>query len=508
MLRTRMFASSSTAAMARHSSMGFDKEGDYQRLAAQLESRGTPVTSHVLQSGPEASSNASKCPWLSSDDVLLRCVQRESSARTYSRRFPIDIKRAKGSWIEDTSGRKWLDSLMCAGTLALGHNHDVAQNAIRRFVESEQPMQTLDLLSPLKDQFVSELFASMPAQFASDARVQFCGPAGTDCVEAAIKLAKRATGRAEMASFFGGYHGHTAGALALMGNLDAKSAQPNLMPGVHFFPFPYAYRCPMGSGVGDDEASARACAAYIERALDDPESGIVKPAAFIIEAVQGEGGVIPANALFLRELRRITEERDILLICDEIQSGWARTGKMFAFEHAGITPDIVTLSKAVGGGLPMALVMYRGALDQWGPGEHAGTFRGNQMAMAVGADTIRYMRDQQLAERAAMLGERLQQRLEALQARHPSIIGQVRGLGLMKGVELVDPAASGSASQPPIGNGALAGRVQNEAFRRGLLIERGGRHGAVVRFLPALTIADDELELLIDLFTESFEASI
>lgn len=229
-----------------------------------------------------------------------------------------------------------------AGTLALGHNSPVQNEAAIEFLKSSALAQGLDMASPVKDEFVTTLFSTFPKEFADRAKVQFCGPAGTDVTEAAVKLAQIATGNETVVSFAGGYHGHTIGALSLMGNVDVKSRVPNLRSGVHFAPYPYDYRCPLGMG-GEDGAATLAY--QFEHMLDDPESGLKKPACVILEVIQGEGGVVDAPASWLREIRRITAERGIVMIVDEVQTGVARTGHMYAHQFAGIQPDAVCLSK-------------------------------------------------------------------------------------------------------------------------------------------------------------------
>ncbi len=305
--------------------------------------------------------------------------------------------------MEDVEGRTFIDCLAGAGTLALGHNHPVVIEAIRQVLADELPLHTLDLTTPVKDQFVQDLFGLLPPALAAEAKIQFCGPTGTDAVEAALKLVRTATGRSTILSFQGGYHGMSQGALGLMGNLGPKKPLGAVLStGVQFLPYPYDYRCPFGLG---GEAGVKANLHYLENLLNDPEGGVQLPAAVIVEVVQGEGGVVPADLDWLRGLRRITEQAGVALIVDEIQSGFARTGRMFAFEHAGIVPDVVVLSKAIGGSLPLAVVVYREWLDKWQPGAHAGTFRGNQMAMAAGSAVMRYLKEHDLAAHAAAMGE-------------------------------------------------------------------------------------------------------
>ncbi|UFH49856.1 aspartate aminotransferase family protein [Pseudomonas sp. KNUC1026] len=437
--------------------------------------------------------------------LLQRQKQQESNARSYPRRIPLALKRARGVHVEDVEGRVFIDCLAGAGTLALGHNHPVVVEAIQQVLADELPLHTLDLTTPVKDRFVQDLFGLLPEALARQAKVQFCGPTGTDAVEAALKLVRIATGRSTVLAFSGGYHGMSQGALSLMGNLKAKAPLGALTSqGVQFLPFPYDYRCPFGLG---GEAGVQVNLRYLENLLSDPESGVQPPAAVIVEAVQGEGGMIPAADSWLRGLREITQKHGIALIVDEIQAGFGRTGRMFAFEHAGIVPDVVVLSKAIGGSLPLAVMVYREGLDQWQPGAHAGTFRGNQMAMAAGSAVMRYLREHDLPGHAARMGERLQGQLKALQADFPQI-GQVRGRGLMIGVEIVDPQRPADSLGHPPHDGALASRVQRECLRRGMIIELGGRHGSVARFLPPLIISAEQIDQVAQIFAAGFAAAV
>ncbi|MFE2582492.1 diaminobutyrate--2-oxoglutarate transaminase family protein [Streptomyces sp. NPDC059378] len=428
------------------------------------------------------------------EGILRRQSARESAARTYARALPIVPVRARGLTIEGADGRRYLDCLSGAGTLALGHNHPVVLDAIRKVLDSGAPLHVLDLATPVKDAFVTELFHNLPPGLADRARVQFCGPAGTDAVEAALKLVRAATGRAGVLAFTGAYHGMTAGALAASGGAcDVRVTR---------LPYPQDYRCPFGVG---GPSGAELAARWTESVLDDPKSGVRQPAGMILEPVQGEGGVIPAPDTWLRRMRQITADRSIPLIADEIQTGVGRTGAFWAVEHSGVTPDVMVLSKAIGGSLPLAVVVYRDDLDVWEPGAHAGTFRGNQLAMAAGTATLRHVREHRLSERAATLGSRMLTRLGDL-ARDFPCIGDVRGRGLMIGVELVDAEAEAdadgdgvaSANGPRPADPELAAAVQRECLRRGLIVELGGRHSSVVRLLPPLTITDDQASAVLD----------
>lgn len=433
---------------------------------------------------------------------LERQAKRESNARSYPRRLPLAISKAKGIYVQDVEGHTYIDALACAGALALGHNHPVVLEAIQQFLQDELPFQTLDLTTPVKDRFVETLFGCLPEEFRTDARIQFCGPSGADAVEAAIKLVKTTTKRRTMCSFHGAYHGMTHGSLGLTGYLAPKAAISGLMPDTHFLPYPYDYRCPFGIG---GETGHRISTAYIERMLDDPNSGVLTPAGIILEVVQGEGGVIPAPDGWLREIRRITRERDIPLIVDEVQTGLGRTGTLFSFEQAGIVPDVVVMSKAIGGGLPMSVVVYRSELDQWAPGAHAGTFRGNQMAMSTGTATMEFVQAERLDRHARVMGGQLLAHLSRIQAE-TRCIGSVRGRGLMIGVEIVDtdaqPDHRGCYPSAP----DLASKIQAQALRRGLIFELGGRNNAVCRFIPPLIVTAEQIDTIATIFDDAVKA--
>ncbi|MFJ1748584.1 diaminobutyrate--2-oxoglutarate transaminase family protein [Streptomyces sp. NPDC088116] len=434
---------------------------------------------------------APAAPTVAHEGILRRQTQRESAARTYARSLPIVPVRARGLTIEGADGRRYLDCLSGAGSLALGHNHPVVLEAIRKVLDSGAPLQVLDLATPVKDAFTTELFATLPRRFAEHARVQFCGPAGTDAVEAAVKLVRTATGRGGLLAFTGAYHGMTEGALAASGG--AQDVRVTRLP------YPYDYRCPFGVG---GERGAELAARWTENLLDDAKGGAPAPAGMILEPVQGEGGVIPAPDDWLRAMRRITADRSIPLIADEVQTGVGRTGTFWAVEHSGITPDVMVLSKAIGGSLPLAVIVYHEDLDCWRPGAHAGTFRGNQLAMAAGAATLAYVRENKLADRAAVLGARMLGQLQGLAVNHPCV-GDVRGRGLMIGVELVAPATGDPAPPAP----ALAAAVRRECLSRGLIVELGGRQGSVVRLLPPLTLTDEQAVAVLDRFADALAAA-
>ena len=291
----------------------------------------------------------------------------------------------------------------------------------------------------------------------------------------------------------------TQGSLALTGNLGAKNAVPNLMPGVQFLPYPHEYRCPLGLG---GEAGVDALTYYFENFIEDVESGVVKPAAVILEAIQGEGGVVVGPTKWLQKIREVTEKHGILMIADEVQAGFCRSGKMFAFQHAGIEPDIVVMSKAVGGSLPLAVLAIKKKFDAWQPAGHTGTFRGNQLAMATGYASLRIMSEQDLAGNAQARGDFIRSELNRLAQEFPCI-GNVRGRGLMIGIEIVDERRPADRMGSLPADAVLAAEIQKACFNNKLLLERGGRNGTVVRLLAPLIITQQECEELIKRFRQS-----
>ncbi|MFC8146997.1 aminotransferase class III-fold pyridoxal phosphate-dependent enzyme [Streptomyces paradoxus] len=441
--------------------------------------------------------------------ILRRQAAREPAARTYARALPIVPVRARGLTIEGADGRRYLDCLSGAGTLALGHNHPVVLEAIRKVLDSGAPLNALDLATPAKDAFLTELYRTLPPGLAERARVRFCGPAGSEAVETAYALVRAATGRSGLLAFTGSGRGTTDGAF------DGTSADtPDTR--IARLPYPHDYRCPFGVG---GERGADLAARWTESLLDDPGPGVPLPAGMIVEPVQRDGGVILAPHTWLRRMRQLTADRSIPLIVDEIQTGVGRTGAFWAVEHSGVTPDVMVLSKAIGGSLPLAVVVYRDDLDIGEPGTPVGTFPGNQLAMAAGTATLAHVRENALAERAATLGERMLGQLQKL-ASEFACVGDVRGRGLMIGVELVDPEAEGGSGflgAPGAAEGGvaaplmprsgrhplpaapdLAAAVQQECLRRGLIVGLGGRHASVVQLLPPLTLTDEQAAAVLD----------
>jgi diaminobutyrate-2-oxoglutarate transaminase len=297
-------------------------------------------------------------------------------------------------------------------------------------------------------------------------------------------------------SFQGGFHGSSHAAMALTGLVEQKRPVANGVPGIHFFPYSYCSRCALGL---TPDTCAINCVEYLERSLQDPNGGIPLPAAVVLEPVQGEGGVVPARRDFVRRVRALTRELDIPLVVDEVQTGCGRTGTWFAFEQYDIEPDVIVASKALSGiGAPVAVILYDERLDVWAPGAHTGTFRGNQLAFAAGAEAVRIVRRDDVLGNVRRRGQQIADLLAGLRLHR--WVREVRGLGLMWGVELADPRDGRPA-------GALARAVQARALRRGLILELGGRDDCVVRMLPPLNVTADVVETACSILIDAIEVS-
>jgi diaminobutyrate-2-oxoglutarate transaminase len=432
--------------------------------------------------------------------LLARQERRESNARTYPRHFPFAIQQARGSFIQDLDGNVFIDFLAGAGVLSLGHNHPelvaVAAQQMAIFTHG------LDMPTPAKDAFTSAQLDMLPAPMRDRMKIQFCGPTGANAVDAAIKLCKTATGRGDVISFQGGFHGSSHAAMALTGNVAQKRPIANGMPGVAFFPFSSCSRCPLAL---DPRTCETNCVSVLERALADPNGGTPPPAAVIMEMVQGEGGVVPARREFVRRVRALTKALDVPLVVDEVQTGCGRTGTWFAFERYDIEPDVIVASKALSGmGLPVAIVIYDRRLDTWSPGAHTGTFRGNQLAFAAGAKAVEIVRRDDVLGNVAARGGQIAARLAGL-ASHPAV-REVRGRGLMWGIELRPP------SEWATGDGRtcteLAEDVQARALRGGLILELGGRDDCVVRMLPPLNVTAEVVDMACNILLDAIDASV
>lgn len=422
-------------------------------------------------------------PGPKSFEILQKQEHNESSARTYPRNIPIAIERAEGSYIEDLDENVFIDFLTGAGVLSLGHNHPEIVREVQQ--QMEHCCHALDIPTKVKNEFTELQLSMLSSAMRNEMKIHFCGPTGADAVEAGIKICKTYTGRSEVVSFQGAYHGSTHAAMSVSGLLEQKNKIHNIVPGVHFFPFAYCYRCPMELSF---KSCSTNCVKYLENSLKDSHGGIRKPAAVIIELIQGEGGNIPAPVQFVQEVRRITQELDIPLIVDEIQTGCGRTGTWFAFEQYEITPDVILASKALSGiGMPISIVIYNKKLDVWSPGAHIGTFRGNQLAFAAGVAALKLIKRDNIFENVKSQGCYLMEHLNTLK-QELAIIGDVRGRGLMIGVEIIEPHTNKAA-------GWIAKLIRKELLANGLILELGGRNDCVVRLLPPLNVKRDTVDV-------------
>ncbi len=395
----------------------------------------------------------------------------ESEVRGYVRSFPVIFSKARGSELFDEDGRRYLDFFSGAGTLNYGHNNPILRERMMAYLESDGVTHGLDMATSAKKYFMQTLGRLVLEPRGLDYVLQFTGPTGTNAVEAALKLARQVKGRQNVISFTHGFHGVSGGSLAATANRKFRKAAGVALGNISFMPYDGYF--------GPDVNTM----AYLERMLDDPSSGLDHPAAVIVETVQGEGGVNVASQRWLRELERLCRRHDMLLIVDDIQVGCGRTGSFFSFEAAGISPDIVTLSKSLSGfGLPMSLVLLRRELDVWEPGAHSGTFRGNNLAFVTAAQALEtYWADGALSEEVAAKERLVRDWLENLAHSCRDAGLGVRGRGLIQGLVA------------PVGDG-LAGRIARRAFEQGVVIETSGAHDEVLKVLPALTISREQLQ--------------
>ncbi|MEZ5409020.1 MAG: diaminobutyrate--2-oxoglutarate transaminase [Acidimicrobiales bacterium] len=392
----------------------------------------------------------------------------ESEVRSYCRTFPTTFVSARGSELIDHTGRRYLDFLAGCSALNYGHNDPDMAEALMAYLTASGITHGLDLRTGAKERFLDRFDHLVLRPRGLGYRVQFTGPTGTNAVEAAIKLARKVTGRSSVVAFTNGFHGVTLGALAATGNSHNRA-------GAGALPLAGVTRAFYDGYLGPDVDTA----AVLEAVLHDPSSGFDPPAAFLVEVVQGEGGLNPASAGWLRRIAALARRVGALLIVDDIQAGCGRTGPFFSFEGTGVVPDMITLSKSIAGfGLPMALVLMRPELDQWSPGEHNGTFRGNNLAFVTAAVALeKFWSDSRLTADVDRRARLVRSVLEPLAALGPG--WRVKGRGLMVGID--------------VGTTEMAAAVTAGCFQRGLIIETAGPRNEVVKVLAPLTTPDAQL---------------
>ncbi|MCP4136338.1 MAG: diaminobutyrate--2-oxoglutarate transaminase [bacterium] len=410
----------------------------------------------------------------------MRIIEElESGVRSYVRSFPVVFDRAEGSQLWDEQDNAFIDFFAGAGTLNYGHNNPVITKALVEYLQANRIVHSLDKATVAKKDFLQNFSDYILSPRNLEYKVQFTGPTGTNAVETALKLARMVKRRSNIISFTNAYHGLTMGALAVTGNYFYRDESYGARVNVDHMPFD-GY---LGKDINTID--------ILRRMLLDNGSGIDLPAAIIVETIQGEGGINVASIKWLQELENLCREFDIILIIDDIQVGNGRTGTFFSFEEAGITPDMVCLSKSIGGGLPMALLLMRPELDQWQPGEHTGTFRGNNLAFVAASELITtYWKNEDLSRAVDHKSEIIKKSLYSLKDTYPDYDISIRGRGMVWGINI--PRMD------------FAGEMAHQAFENGLIIETCGAEGQVVKLLPSLTIEDDLLTRGLDILHKAF----
>ncbi|MFP4639966.1 MAG: diaminobutyrate--2-oxoglutarate transaminase [Guyparkeria sp.] len=410
----------------------------------------------------------------------------ESNVRGYIRSFPTIFVKSKNATMWDHQGKAYIDFFGGAGSLNYGHNDPAIKRAIIDFIERDGVTNALDKATDAKYLFIKKLQETILQPRDLDYKVQFVGPTGTNAVETALKLARKVKERSKIVSFTNAYHGHTLGALAVTGNEFYHDDFYGVPLNVTKMPYDN-YFDPTGEGQMDSIDMMR-------QYYEDASSGYDLPAGIVVETIQGEGGINVASVEWLKKLDKMCKDLDILLIVDDIQVGNGRTGNFFSFERAGIQPDIVTISKSIGTGLPMAIVLMRPDIDQWSPGEHTGTFRGNSLAFVAGATALERWETDEFSKEILAKGEKVEKRFNAIAERHPDMIHGVRGLGMIWGLHSE--------------HADFCNEISAEAFKRGLLAETAGADDQVMKFLAPLTISEAELNQGLDILDEAVDAAV
>ncbi|WP_411830158.1 diaminobutyrate--2-oxoglutarate transaminase [Paenibacillus sonchi] len=394
----------------------------------------------------------------------------ESNVKSYCRSFPITFGKAKGSILYSTDGRPYIDFFAGAGALNYGHNHPYIKERLIAYLQEDSIIHGLDMYTEAKQQFMADFQEYILRPRGMEYKLQFCGPTGTNAVEAAMKIARKVKKRAGIISFMGGFHGMSLGSLAATSNRSSRAGAGMPLHNVTFIPYYDGYLKNFDS------------LGFLNALLSDTHSGVEKPAAVIVETVQAEGGVYVAPAQWLEQLATLCKRHDVLLIVDDIQVGCGRAGSFFSFERANVQPDLIVLSKSISGyGLPMSLLLMKPELDIWNPGEHNGTFRGNQMAF-VAASAALELRSSDNLEQSVWQKEAIIEEFLLNEIKHLIPGVEIRGIGLIWGVDF------GGCADPMI-----AERIASACFQAGLIIERVGRNDTVLKIMPPLTIEQDLL---------------
>lgn len=404
----------------------------------------------------------------------------ESEVRSYCRSFQTVFDKAQNAKIWDVDGKEYIDFFAGAGALNYGHNNPAIRGKLIEYLLDDGVTHSLDMATRAKMAFLTRFNGSILQPRGMEYKVMFPGPTGTNSVESAMKIARKATGRRNIVCFTNAFHGMSLGSLAATGNAFKRGGAGVELSNTTFLP----YDGYLGSEIDTS--------LMMRKLFDDPGSGIDLPAAVILETVQGEGGLNAASFGWLRRVERICRERGILLIVDDVQMGCGRTGTFFSFEGADISPDIICLSKSIGGyGLPLALTLIKPEYDLWQPGEHNGTFRGNNLGFVAASEALAYWErdafEGELRQKSGRIGEALRQMLAA----HPEVDAHLKGRGMIQGIAFADSG--------------LAGKLSAAAFRRGVILETSGPRDEVAKLMPPLTIEPSVLDRGLSIVRESFE---
>lgn len=399
----------------------------------------------------------------------------ESEVRSYCRSFPAVFTKAKGSIIYAEDGKEYIDFFCGAGALNYGHNNEYIKKRVIEYLENDGIIHSLDMFTSAKRDFIEFFEENVLAPRGFNYKIQFPGPTGTNAIEAALKLARKVKKRNNIFAFMGAFHGMTLGSLALTTDRDSRAGAGIELENVTHIPAPYMF----------PELDV---IEYMQTLLDDDHSGVKKPAAVFIESVQADGGIYVFSVEFLKALREFCTKNDILLVCDDIQVGCARTGTYFSFERAGIVPDIVTLSKSIGGyGMPFALTLFKPELDVWSPGEHNGTFRGSQLSIVAAKAGLEVMLGEKVEEGVREKSRIIKEYLDKVASLNENI--EVRGIGFMWGVDC-------NKVKPDV----ISKGIVKECFNNGLIVERSGRNNDVVKLMPSLLADEETLKKGLEIF--------
>lgn len=409
--------------------------------------------------------------------------QYESNVRGYIRSFPTIFAKSKMAEIWDESGKRYIDFFAGAGALNYGHNNPKINAAVIDYLQNDGIGHALDMGTVAKRAFIESFVNNILKPRNLDYKLQFVGPTGTNAIETALKVARKVKGRKQVISFTNGFHGMSMGSLSITGNSYYHDESYGV-PG-------YTTQVPFHDYLGDKIDTI----AYLRKILADDSSGTELPAAIVLETIQAEGGINVAGPEWLKALRQICDDFGILMIVDDIQVGNGRSGDFFSFERAGIQPDIITLSKSIGGGHPMALVLIKPELDKWSPGEHSGTFRGNNLAFVAATVAIdNYWSDDQFSKEIKTKSKLIEQRMQDIALRFAEHVREIRGHGMIWGTEFKDPL--------------ITSAICSQAFEDGLVIETAGADGDVIKFLGPLIISEELINEGFDILASAIEKVI